>query len=160
MQSSRKRLSRARLVYKLITGRYMVELYLTSHENIRNAFSTLGVVSTLLLAVGLTLFLGPLQGDMWAAVPKTQIALAVCSGWAMLNNLLAILLCLAILSLVSHIPEADGVLQAFVKEHRSFFTAPVMLAGTSVCVLIMAFIACAYAMSVARSAACCGQERS
>jgi hypothetical protein len=144
--SARKPLSRANVLFKLLTGHYMVELYLTSHENIKAAFSTLGVVSTLLLAVGLTLFLAPLQGDKWGDMVKTQYALAICSGWAMLNNLLAILLCLAVLSLVSHIPEERGVLAAFVQAHRGFFTAPIMLAGSSVCVLVMAFVACAYAM--------------
>jgi hypothetical protein len=144
--SARKRLAPRAVLFKLLTGHYMVDLYLTSHDNIKAAFSTLGVVSTLLLAVGLTLFLAPLQGGMWAAMVKTQYALAICSGWAMLNNLLAILLCLAVLSLVSHIPEERGVLAAFVQAHRGFFTAPIMLAGSSVCVLVMAFVACAYAM--------------
>jgi hypothetical protein len=144
--SDRKRLTRAKLIFKFITGHYMVDLYLTSHENIKSAFSTLGVVCTLLLAVGLTLFLAPLQGDQWLGMRKTQIALAICSGWAMLYNLISILLSLAILSFVSRIPEENGVLAAFVQAHRFFFTAPIMLAGSSVCVLLIAFVACAYAV--------------
>ena len=65
---------------KFVTGHYMVDIYLTTHENIKDAFSTLVVVATLLLGVGIALFLSP-TADMWLTAPKSRYALAITSGW-------------------------------------------------------------------------------
>jgi hypothetical protein len=143
--SHRQKLTKRQLMNSFISGRYMVELYLTTHQNIKDAFSTLGVVAALLMGVGLQLLMAPSQDKAsWEEYGGTSVVLAVCSGWMVLFDLTAILLCLACLSFVSHIPEEGGLLKAFVQQYTKFFVSPILMLAISIELLVCALGALSY----------------